>query len=260
MGLFGSKEEPVLVYDSSRIFFDDHGNLRHSGPVRDREDELRKIMIADQDEEPEPDEDDDDDAGNDWYIIDTAWLNAWLAFSHLSAGVSPSPGPCDNLRLLVENHEEKRWEAKPGLVMAAGMRGGDYRRVSRQAWEQFVSLYPGSGPTIIGNFTRDDPAKSHGRYDTSNWRIDKQYEPKKEKKHKKRKVKKEEEEEKKATEADENSHPNTDGDAQDPGALDVRAPSEDAGTAGIKMTNMSKAGQKHEKIDKDFVDDLLFNN
>lgn len=92
------------------------------------------------------------DMGSDWYIIETAWLNSWLAFAHYSDGISPAPGACDNTRLLVENHELCVWEPKEDLVMATAARGGHYRRISQQAWETFVKLYPGSGPPIVSNF------------------------------------------------------------------------------------------------------------
>jgi len=52
-GICGKEEEEkVTVYDASSMYFDGYGNIRHSGPPRDRADELKKIMMADRDEDP----------------------------------------------------------------------------------------------------------------------------------------------------------------------------------------------------------------
>lgn len=86
--------------------------------------------------------------------MDTAWLNAWLAYVHLLKGVSPAPGPCSNERLLVADHEKEAWVTRDDLVMAAGNRPGDYRRVSPQTWEILCKYYPNSGPAIRATFKK----------------------------------------------------------------------------------------------------------
>lgn len=48
----GDKEEKVTVYDASLMYFDEYGNIRHSGKPSDRDAELKMIMMADKDEDP----------------------------------------------------------------------------------------------------------------------------------------------------------------------------------------------------------------
>ena len=51
MGCGGSKEDDSPILDMKYIYYDDDGNIRHSGPDRDREDELKKVMMVDKDED-----------------------------------------------------------------------------------------------------------------------------------------------------------------------------------------------------------------
>jgi hypothetical protein len=88
-----------------------------------------------------------------WYILDTAWMNAWLQFVHYNKHVSPNPGPCRNDDLLKWDHKEKRWIAKEGLVLSTKDKPGHYCRVSKECWAVFVENYPDSGPTIIHDLT-----------------------------------------------------------------------------------------------------------
>lgn len=68
--------------------------------------------------------------------------------------MSPAPGPISNLRLVKEDHESKKWVARPKLTMATATRGGDYRRITKEAWEMYQQLYPHSGPTITAKFDK----------------------------------------------------------------------------------------------------------
>ena len=93
--------------------------------------------------------------GKEWYIISDAWMKAWLSFVHYDRECSPAPGPCRNDILLTVSTEERsdgslssQYVARPGLVMASNDRAGDYRRISRDAWEVFAGCYRGSGPAI----------------------------------------------------------------------------------------------------------------
>ncbi len=120
--------------------------------------------------------------------MDTAWINAWLAYVHYSKGISPRPGPINNNVLITADHENKRWVAKDGLIMASGKRAADYRRVSKACWEVMNLYYPKSGPVITSKFTPGDPASLTGLYDTSVWVIKREYVEAPSKKKKKRDI------------------------------------------------------------------------
>jgi hypothetical protein len=75
-------------------------------------------------------------------------MNAWMLYCHLNKDVNPNPGPCRNECLLDLDEYGEAWVSKPGLVMARKDKEGDYRRISKAAWDVFCELYPGSGPQI----------------------------------------------------------------------------------------------------------------
>jgi hypothetical protein len=112
----------------------------------------------------------DDESGKEWYAMDTAWIASWLAYAHGDKSVAPAPGPCRNNRLLAFDYVEGKWKGRFGLWMAKKEQEGDFRRVSKEVWEQFVAYYPGSGPAISMEY---DPSKvdASGVYDTSTWVI-----------------------------------------------------------------------------------------
>ncbi len=57
MGIFGSKENPSdFIRDTRTMFFDEHGNLRHGGPILRVEEEARAVMLVDTEEEGVGDE------------------------------------------------------------------------------------------------------------------------------------------------------------------------------------------------------------
>lgn len=184
MGLFGSKEANPddFVYKTSTMYYDEDGNLRFGGPERDVEDEVEQMMRVDKD-------DSDDDVL--WYVVETAWVNAWLAYAHYGRGVSPYPGPVNNNSLIVEDPVKEAWVPKQGLLMATAGRAGDYRKVTKECWEVIEKFYKGSGPVILAKFSKEDPGHASGLYDTSNWTVTKEYvkNDKKRKKKKKKKVK-----------------------------------------------------------------------
>ena len=81
--------------------------------------------------------------GEDWYLISTGWLLAWLKFAsgHGGAGaMAPLPGPIDNTVLLLSASCTR--EPLPGLVRVQDCRG-----VNRRVWDMLVLFY-GGGPAI----------------------------------------------------------------------------------------------------------------
>jgi hypothetical protein len=126
-----------------------------------QDDQMRSIMQHDHVDEEE---------GGTWYIMDSAWVESWLGFAYMDKDVGPAPGPCRNHRLIEWNYAQNRYQGRWGLVMAVKERAGDYRRVSKEAWEQFCTFYPGSGPAITMEFVATDMNES-GFYDVSKWNI-----------------------------------------------------------------------------------------
>eukprot|EP01038_Epipyxis_sp_PR26KG_P017819 gene17819-24880_t len=139
------EEEEDSIYDRTKIFWDVNGNLIYdpnAGKV-DKETQIRKIMEVDVASE---------ESGKTWCVVDSAWLASWLAFVHFDKENSPNPGPCRNNRLIKWDYHEGKWVGRSGLLMAVPTSGGDYRRVTPEAWERLKSFYPGSGPTITMEF------------------------------------------------------------------------------------------------------------
>ena len=145
MGCGKSKETNVEGDDEeeannpANIHFDPDGNLRHGGNIHDRDDEMHKILSAD---------DATEEHGKLWYVIDDAWMTAWLEFVSMGKGISPAPGPIQNRNLLAPNYEKNRFEARPGLIMSKKDVKGHYKRVSKEQWDFFIDFYPDSGPEI----------------------------------------------------------------------------------------------------------------
>ncbi|KAJ1462605.1 hypothetical protein M885DRAFT_584323 [Pelagophyceae sp. CCMP2097] len=175
--LLGLAKETYI--DADCCYYDADGCLRHDiRQRRDRAGELRRIAEAERSdaadadaaekavkaavlaalqpgqqpgvgetkgEEPEPEP-------ATWFIIDAAWMRAWLAFAHFSKGASPAPGPVRNVVLLLDTPAEVP-SIKPGLVAESKLKDkdgvrGHYRRVSPRVWAELCALYPGSGPSI----------------------------------------------------------------------------------------------------------------
>ena len=197
------KPLPPLIEIESKVLnprlisFDAHGNLRYGGPERDRNDELLRVLSTDKDHK------NDDDPNQEWYIMDSAWVQSWLLHVYLDPDNAPGPGPCRNDRLCVNRDHlssssfstskriSTRLKAKDRLVMATAKRAGDYRRVCEKTWRVFQELYPGSGPSIIAKFPEIVPSTDEnrkkfniadgerigaelgldnlGRYDTTGW-------------------------------------------------------------------------------------------
>ena len=62
--------------------------------------------------------------------------------------------------------------------MARKNKTGDYRRITKEAWQVYCELYPGSGPAISVDFVEDPSHIGDGKYDTSGWVIDQKEFPK----------------------------------------------------------------------------------
>ena len=132
------------VYNTRLIGYDDYGNLRYKiDPAHVGDDEISQILALDSTNR---------DGRDLWYVVDACWVNEWLLFVHTDKIVAPSPGPVYNRRLLMTDQETGKLVPKPDLVCEGTTRIGDYRRVSQETWEQFVALYPGSGPPITTYF------------------------------------------------------------------------------------------------------------
>jgi ubiquitin carboxyl-terminal hydrolase 20/33 len=71
-----------------------------------------------------------------WYLINKPWLDDWRAFVLRRTRQEP-PGPIDNSILLQSDGAPKQ-----GLK-----RGVDYRGVTKEVWDYFISIYSG-GPSI----------------------------------------------------------------------------------------------------------------
>lgn len=108
--------------------------------------------------------------GKEWYIMESAWIASWLAYVHFDTMNAPAPGPCRNDRLITWDYAQHKYVGRFGLFMAVSDRAGDYRRVSKETWEQFCAFYPGSGPAITMQFAADQ-ANENGLYDTAAWTI-----------------------------------------------------------------------------------------
>ena len=85
------------------------------------------------------------------YILNTPWVNAWLAFVHAMKS-SPDPGPCNNKILLERDDVNKCWKPLQELKLASRTVRGDYRHVTPETWAHIQKLYPGSGPSIKVQF------------------------------------------------------------------------------------------------------------
>lgn len=117
----------------------------------------------------------EDDAGVEVVVVDSTWVNLWLAYVHTRRGVSPRPGPLQNAVLLQPRTVEREEGSPPETVFVARdnlrperlNKRGHYRAISREAWDALASRYPGSGPLIVaGSRTYQDPLK---------WNVDQSY-------------------------------------------------------------------------------------
>jgi len=166
MGIFGSKEDEDFVNDPAKIFWDDSGNLVYGKAHWMKQDkQIREIMQLDRT--------DDKDEEKLWYIMDSAWVSSWLAYVHFDKENAPAPGPCRNDRLLTWDYLQGKYVARFGLYMAVNDRAGDYRRVTKETWDKYCQLYPGSGPTITMMFNAKKMDETGmGVYDCSTWNIE----------------------------------------------------------------------------------------
>jgi hypothetical protein len=70
-----------------------------------------------------------------------------------------------------EEPTKSRWIVKKYISMANDQRGGDYRRVTEETWNCFLSMYPGSGPAITMIYTYDSKYHDSGYYPTDDFKI-----------------------------------------------------------------------------------------
>jgi len=141
------------VFDTMYISWDEKGNLRYGlvHPVT-RQKQLREILSLDFV---------DEENGKTWYIMDSAWIEAWLAYVNINKGIAPCPGSCNNTRLIIYDYQLQKYVKRPGLIMAVQDRGGDFRRVSEEVWLKFKEYYPESGPAISMVYSEDDAASEN---------------------------------------------------------------------------------------------------
>lgn len=78
-------------------------------------------------------------------VICSAWVEAWLLFVRADGA---RPGPINNRPLLRVAKDGTTLERHPRARKADARSQGDYREVSKDEWDAFSSLYPGSGPLI----------------------------------------------------------------------------------------------------------------
>lgn len=104
--------------------------------------------------------------------MDSAWISSWLAYVHFDKENAPAPGPCRNDRLITWDYQQGKYVGRFGLLMAVKDRAGDYRRVTKETWDKYCLLYPGSGPviTMVFNGSKMDET-GQGIYDCSTWNI-----------------------------------------------------------------------------------------
>lgn len=192
------EDETEGLYDPTKTFWDEHGNLRYGKKritPKAKENAMREIMGLDQLDPPmevkeetkgvnvignmskkvdtileKSDEEEEKDEDPTWYIMDSAWIACWLAHVHYDKENAPAPGPCRNNRLIEWDPEKQGYKGRFGLQMSVANHAGDYRRVTEECWKKYQSLYPGSGPTITMKFKRSKE-NINGFYDTSDWTI-----------------------------------------------------------------------------------------
>ena len=104
--------------------------------------------------------------------MDSAWIASWLAYVHFDKENAPAPGPCRNNRLITWDYQQGKYVGRFGLLMAVKEHAGDYRRVTKETWDKYCLLYPGSGPaiTMLFNASKMDETGT-GAYDCSTWNI-----------------------------------------------------------------------------------------
>ena len=141
------EDEETEVLDPAKSFWDDDGNIRTGWKVQvSRQRQLREIIMSDTLDEKldltvqkakkdhlgniiEEAKDNpylDKDGGiiedalpeTEWYIMSSTWLAAWLDHVYHNPEFAPSPGPCDNHRLLRYDVERGVYTGRLGLRMA----------------------------------------------------------------------------------------------------------------------------------------------
>ena len=167
---------PLRSFDVDKIYWDVEGNLRQGGSVRDRDEELLKMLEADQIA--------DDDPETIWAIIPSRFIREWLLFAKMK--ISNEPPNAINIASLLKADlsTESGWRPlktlrPPERVVTKDsgdyakveydVTPGHYRRISLDAWRRFVTLYgivePGVVIAVKGN-TEESPYS-----DMTRWRI-----------------------------------------------------------------------------------------
>lgn len=149
--------QPKSKTEIDAMYYDEEGVLRAGVRARDRDAELRSVLLADNPEQ---------DSTCTWCVVDSNWINAWLAFVHFNQ-YSPAPGNINNgnlIRIIVDETGKHFRLPKEGLELASTSKPGHFRLVRESVWNLYCDLYPGSGPkiTVVGELPED----------TSTWSID----------------------------------------------------------------------------------------
>ena len=103
-----------------------------------------------------------------WYIVESQFVHDWLEYTGVknpAAGADPTAPPpetprptkLDNAKLLLTDEGTKLWVVNPAIKVAHGDDSGDYRRVTKQVYNSYCNMYPGSGPAVcVLDKTKED--------------------------------------------------------------------------------------------------------
>jgi len=130
-------------YDPRMIFWDRDGNLRLGSSIRNRDNEVLKILMEDGNDLS------DQPADTIWMVIPSRWARKWVLFAHLRL-TNEEPGPVDMFSLQVrDKDEELGWRPKLNLKPpisnstdpAVDNFPGHYRLVTLRCYQKIEKLY-----------------------------------------------------------------------------------------------------------------------
>ncbi len=143
-------------YDIRMMFWDLDGNLRIGKSLRDRDEEILKILMTGTDN-PDKDVKDEEETGDEVYVLlPSRWLREWVLFAHLRLS-EKEPGKINLYNLLTKDKDEALgW--RPNLLleepiaestdMSIENRTGHYRAINLKTFLLFHRLYGVKGYPI----------------------------------------------------------------------------------------------------------------